>query len=72
MIKLIKKGEEKQSKVRKFEVGETVSFTKMIHDGRSYYDDIYIGNIIKINRLTVDIEMSNGNVYRVSKDKINN
>jgi hypothetical protein len=66
MIKLIKKAN--QDKVREFVIGEYVSFEKRFHDGRSYENIITEGIIVKVNKVTVDIEKTNGAIYRVSKD----
>jgi hypothetical protein len=41
----------------------------MIHDGRSYYDVQTFGTVIQINKVTVDMETKDGDVYRVRKNE---
>jgi hypothetical protein len=67
-MRLIKKAKVKvivEKLSDKYEVGETVSWVKRSHDGRSYTDHEYIGKIVKINRSTVDVEIKCGDIYRV-------
>jgi hypothetical protein len=73
MARLIKKAEVKvivEKLSDKYEVGETVSWIKMFHDGRSYTDHKYIGKIVKINRSTVDVEIKCGDIYRVHSTEL--
>ena len=67
MIKLIKKAE--QPKAVEFKIGDVVSFNQTFHDGRSYEVITTTGTVVKVNRVTVDVETPKGNVYRVDKDK---
>ena len=64
MARLIKKAEVKEVI---FNIGDKIYFTKFRHDGRVGYNDRYEGTIVKVNRVTVDMETQNGNVYRVEK-----
>ena len=66
MIKLIKKSEQQ---VVEFKIGDVVSFNQSFHDGRSYEVITTTGTVVKVNRVTVDVETPKGNVYRVDKDK---
>jgi hypothetical protein len=65
MIKLIKKVDQPK---KEFMIGSTASFSQSFHDGRSYEVITKTGLIVKINRVTVDIQLENGSIYRVSKD----
>ena len=67
MIKLIKKTE---PKVIEFKLGDQVKYVKLVHDGRSYDRFIYEGAIVKVNKVTVDFETSDGDVYRANKDEV--
>ena len=64
MAQLIKKAAVKEVT---FNVGDKMFFTKMIHDGRSYYDIQTFGTVVQVNKVTVDMETKNGDVYRVRK-----
>jgi ribosomal protein L21E len=66
MTKLIKKSEQQ---VVEFKIGDVVSFNQSFHDGRSYEVITTTGTVVKVNRVTVDVETPKGNVYRVDKDK---
>jgi len=68
MARLIKKAAAQVKEVM-FNIGDKIYFSKMIHDGRSYYDVQTFGTIIQVNRVTVDMETKNGDVYRVRKDE---
>jgi hypothetical protein len=68
MARLIKKAEVKVITKKlsdKYKIGETVSWSELFHDGRSYKDYEYVGEIVKINRLTVDVKVEWGDIYRV-------
>ena len=73
MAKLIKKSEVK-SPVKKlseiYNVGETVKWCNVLFDGRGYNRNKHEGNIIKINRSTVDVMIENGDIYRVHMDEL--
>jgi ribosomal protein L21E len=74
MARLIKKAEIKvivKKLTDEYEVGETVSWNKTFHDGRSYETHEYIGEIVKINRSTVDVKIKCGDIYRVHRDELN-
>jgi len=47
-----------------------IRYTKMIHDGRSYQDIYYVGSVTQVNKVTVDFETKEGNVYRASKNEV--
>jgi hypothetical protein len=67
MAKLIKKEVEQVM----FNVGDKISFNKTIPDiyGRGYYNIPTFGTVIQINKKTVDVEIKNGDVYRVKKNE---
>lgn len=50
-----------------FNVGDKIFFNKTIHDGRSYFNLQTFGTIIKVNKVTVDMETDDGAVWRVEK-----
>ena len=71
MAKLIKKSESKVKKLSEiYKVGEKVKWSEIIFDGRGYDKFEWTGNIVKINRSTVDVEISNGDIYRVHRDEL--
>ncbi len=51
-------------------VGDIVEYVDRWHDGRSYENTTYRGTVVKVNRVTVDFEMVNGNTYRVRKGEV--
>lgn len=68
MIKLIKQAV-KETKVE-FTVGDIVQYTTESFDGRGYTTNTLIGEIIKVNKVTADVQLQSGNVYRVSKNEL--
>ena len=52
-----------------FNVGDKMFFNKMIHDGRSYNFTQTFGTVIKVNKVTVNMETKNGDVYQVRTNK---
>ena len=70
MAKLIKKAGEQVEQVM-FNVGDKISFNKTIPDiyGQGYYNIPTFGTVIQINKGTVDVEIKNGDVYRVRKNE---
>jgi hypothetical protein len=44
-------------------------FTKTIHDGRSYFNRQTFGTVVQVNKVTVDMETKDGDVYRVRKNE---
>ena len=64
MARLIKKAPVQEVT---FNVGDKIFFTKTIHDGRSYFNLQTFGTIIKVNKVTVDMETDDGAVWRVEK-----
>ena len=69
MIKLVNKAVVVENEV-KFNVGDVVQYTTEFFDGRGYNINTYVGTIVKVNKVTVDIELKNGNVYRVNKKEV--
>ena len=64
MARLIRKAAVKEVV---FNIGDKIYFTKFSHDGRVGSNDRYEGTVVKVNRVTVDMETQSGNVYRVEK-----
>ena len=62
MATLIKKAAVKEVT---FNVGDKIFFTKTIHDGRSYFNVQTFGTVVQVNKVTVDMETKDGDVYRV-------
>ena len=52
-----------------FNVGDKMFFTKTIHDGRSYFNRQTFGTVVQVNKVTVDMETKDGDVYRVRKNE---
>ena len=63
MAKLIKKAEKKQVV---FNIGD---FSKYFHDGRSYENIEHHGEVVKVNRVSVDMKDIKGNIWRLGKDE---
>ena len=56
-----------------FSIGQTVSWTESVFDGRCGYNHFtYTGNVIKVCRVNLHVEDKNGNVWEVKKDEIDN
>jgi hypothetical protein len=68
MAKLIKKAE---TKVIQFNVGDKVMFYSHWNDGRISGSDEYSGTVIKVNKVTIDVQVGNGDIWRVEKHKLN-
>jgi hypothetical protein len=68
MATLIKKAAAQVEQVV-FNVGDKMFFNKTIHDGRGYNNIQTFGTVIQINKVTVDMETKNGDVYRVRKNE---
>ena len=69
MARLIKQATP-QTEQPTFNVGDKVYFSTTYHDGRSYDFIQTFGTVVKVNRVTVDIEDKEGNVWRENKDKV--
>ena len=69
MIKLVNKAVVVENEV-KFNVGDVAQYTTEFFNGRGYNVNTYVGTIVKVNKVTVDIELKNGNVYRVNKKEV--
>jgi ribosomal protein L19 len=67
MIRLIKKAEKP---VPTFNIGDKVYYVKFSNDGRMGSNDRYEGTVVKVNRVTVDVELESGSVYRVDKVEV--
>jgi len=67
MIRLIKKAEKS---VPTFNIGDKVYYVKFSNDGRMGSNDRYEGTVVKVNRVTVDVELESGSVYRVDKVEV--
>jgi acetylglutamate kinase len=71
MARLIKKAEVIVKKLSdEYKIGEKASWKKLFHDGRSYENYEYVGEIVKINRSTLDIKLQNGDIYRVHRNEL--
>ena len=66
MAKLIKKAEKEQVV---FNVGDKIYFNQYFHDGRSYENIEHHGEIVKVNRVSVDMKDEKGNIWRLDKDE---
>lgn len=66
MAKLIKKAEKKQVV---FNIGDKIYFSKCFHDGRSYENIEHHGEVVKVNRVSVDMKDIKGNIWRLGKDE---
>jgi len=70
MAKLIKKAVVAPLDEVKFNVGDVAQYVTEFFDGRGYNATTHVGRIVKVNRVTVDIELKSGNVYRVNKKEV--
>ena len=48
-----------------FEVGQVVEHVSYFHDGRTYLRDVIKGQVVKVNRVTLDMQVSSGDIIRV-------
>jgi hypothetical protein len=67
MAKLIKKAKVEENQ---FNLEDKVYFLTSSHDGRTYFTNKTYGKIVQINKVTVDIEDSYGNVWRERKSEV--
>jgi hypothetical protein len=67
MAKLIKKAKVEENQ---FNIEDKVYFLTSSHDGRTYFTNKTYGKIVQINKVTVDIEDSYGNVWRERKSEV--
>ena len=65
-MKLIKKAQVEEKQVE-FNVGNKVKIGQYFHDGRIGDWEYFYGNVVKVNKVTIDVEFQNGDVYRVNK-----
>jgi ribosomal protein L21E len=64
-MKLIKKNSTTKKITDAFKVGDAAKWLVSMFDGRISTFKEYTGTIVKVNRKTVDVEVANGNVYRL-------
>jgi ribosomal protein L19 len=67
MAKLIKQAE---NKAVNYKIGDKVVFYSWWHDGRTSGSDEYNGIIIKINKVTIDVQVGNGDIWRVERHEL--
>jgi hypothetical protein len=67
MAKLIKKAKVEENQ---FNIEDKVYFLTSSHDGRTYFTNKTYGKVVQINKVTVDIEDSYGNVWRERKSEV--
>jgi len=67
MAKLIKKAKVEENQ---FNLEDKVYFLTSSHDGRTYFTNKTYGKVVQINKVTVDIEDSYGNVWRERKSEV--
>ena len=73
MAKLLRKAVVEIKKLNEiYNMGDIVKWRESFHDGRSYEIFNYVGEIIQINKVTVDVKISNGNIYRVNQEELMN
>ena len=65
IMKLIKKNSTTKKITDAFKVGDAAKWLVSMFDGRISTFKEYTGTIVKVNRKTVDVEVANGNVYRL-------
>jgi hypothetical protein len=68
MAKLIKKAE---TKATQFNVGDRVYFYSYWNDGRTSGSDEHSGTVTKVNKVTIDVQVGNGDVWRVERHELN-
>jgi len=52
-----------------FNVGDKMFFYTTLHDGRGYSSTQTFGTVVQVNKVTVDMETKDGDVYRVRKNE---
>jgi hypothetical protein len=50
-----------------FSVGDTIKYSGSFFDGRSYESYTRKMKVVKVNRVTIDAEDKNGNIYRLNE-----
>jgi len=54
-----------------FAVGETITWTVSFFDGRTTTYDKYTGKVVKVNKVTVDVQcLDNGDIVRLDADDL--
>jgi ribosomal protein L21E len=64
-MKLIKKNNKAGTINEAFKVGDVVTWNSSFFDGRVTELVEHTGTVVKVNKKTVDVEMANGNVFRL-------
>jgi hypothetical protein len=64
MMKVIKKKAEPTLK-EQFQVGDRITWYKPFFDGRVSEEINYSGTVVKVNRVTLDVVMENGDTVRL-------
>jgi len=67
MAKLIKQAE---TKTVHYTVGDRVYFQSYWNDGRISGFDEYSGTIVKVNKVTIDVQVGNGDIWRVERHEL--
>jgi len=70
MMKVIKKHNETKSIKDQFKVGQTITWWISFFDGRSSEIVRYKGDIVKINRITIDVQLENKDIVRLDETEI--
>ena len=64
-MKLIKRNNNAGTINEAFKAGNNVTWNNYFFDGRISKVEELAGTIVKVNKKTVDVEMGNGDVYRL-------
>jgi len=67
MAKLIKQAE---TKTVNYTVGDRVRFYSYWNDGRISGSDEYSGTVVKVNKVTIDVQVGNGDIWRVERHEL--
>ena len=57
--------------VNTFEIGDKTYWVDSVFDGRVFESQVFYGTVVKVNRITVDVKIKTGNIYRVNKEDLN-
>ncbi len=66
-MKLLKKNITEVALKDKFTVGNPINWTVNFFDGREHTGVLRTGTIVKVNRVTVDVKLANGDVVRLNE-----
>jgi len=64
-MKVIKKHTAKTTLKDQFTIGQTINWTTTFFDGRQTENIRHTGTVVKVNRVTVDVELANKDVVRL-------